>query len=87
MNGKGGDGLAQNSEVAAAWWFGEGEAWWRLAGVVAWRGSDNTRRRQQGREGLRWRKWERCGLVEENREEGHGFYRGRRRLNKWKPQT
>ncbi|KAG8083386.1 hypothetical protein GUJ93_ZPchr0015g6848 [Zizania palustris] len=70
----GGDGLAQNSEVAAAWWFGEEEAWWRLAGVVAWRGGDDTRRRQQGRgEGLRWRKWERCGLVEEKRVEGMAF--------------
>ncbi|KAG8077109.1 hypothetical protein GUJ93_ZPchr0006g43588 [Zizania palustris] len=35
MDGRGGDGLAQNSEVATAWWFGEGEAWWRLARVAA----------------------------------------------------
>ncbi|KAG8077054.1 hypothetical protein GUJ93_ZPchr0006g43973 [Zizania palustris] len=77
MDGSGGDGLAQNSEVAAAWWFGEGEAWWRLARVMAWRGSDNTQWRQQGRgEGLRWRKWERCGLVEEKREEGMAFIEG-----------
>ncbi|KAG8064696.1 hypothetical protein GUJ93_ZPchr0004g39942 [Zizania palustris] len=77
MDDRGGDGLAQNSEVAAAWWFGEGEARWRLAGVVARRGSDNTWRRQQGRgEGLRWRKWERCGLVEEKREECLAFIGG-----------
>ncbi|KAG8047841.1 hypothetical protein GUJ93_ZPchr0008g12959 [Zizania palustris] len=77
MDGSGGDELALNSEVAAAWWFDEAEAWWRLAGVVARRGSDNTRRRQQGRgEGLRWRKWETCGLVEEKREEGMAFIEG-----------
>ncbi|KAG8076370.1 hypothetical protein GUJ93_ZPchr0006g41301 [Zizania palustris] len=44
MADRGGDGLAQNSDVAAAWWFGEGEAWWRHGGGAAWQGDDDARR-------------------------------------------
>ncbi|KAG8037972.1 hypothetical protein GUJ93_ZPchr0104g29023 [Zizania palustris] len=68
MDGSGGDELALNSEVAAAWWFDEAEATGKRRGAAMEKVGDV---------------WA-CG-GEERR--GHGFYRGRRCLNKWKPWT
>ncbi|KAG8065673.1 hypothetical protein GUJ93_ZPchr0004g38179 [Zizania palustris] len=50
---------------------------WRLAGGAVRHGGDDAQRTQQGGgEGQRWRKGERCGLVEEKREEGMAFIEG-----------